>query len=87
MDEILKKKTIHTCRFTSEEKKRFQGQWHLTLNGNFEQVQFLPLVTFWPLLGSLPLNKCGFTSYDILAFFGPSPSLLTFHNVNYNPEP
>ena len=29
-----------------------------------------------------------FTPYDILAFFAPSPSpsLLAFHNVNYNPE-
>ena len=33
------------------------------------------------------LNKCAFTDCDILPFFGPNPSLLTFHNVNYNPEP
>ena len=32
-------------------------------------------------------NKCGFTPFDNLAFFGPLPSLLTFHNVNYNSEP
>ena len=53
------------------------------------QPVFLSECGFTPydILG-LPLNKCGFTPYDILAFFWTSLlSLLTFHSVNYNPEP
>ena len=47
--------------------------------GKFEQVR-LPLMTFWPFLAP-PLNKCGFTPYDILAFFGPKYAFLLVLSV------
>ena len=53
--------------------------------GNFEQVQFLLLMTFWPFLGSLFEQGRFYPLWHFGIFWAP-PSLWTFHNVNYNPK-
>ena len=114
------------------EQVRFYPLWHFGLFWAplLIKCSFLPLVTFWPFLGS-PFDQVQFftpcdilaffyplwhfafwwartnfssgfkryfgpklaqiSPYEILAFFGPSLSTLTFHNVNIlnpkNPKP